>query len=169
MRSILLLAFPLLLSGCFFIPEPVPGSYHGPLAIVSDSSTSVSSTKIQFFELTRVDGRSVRSSSAATASKNYGQGLKMTPKLETREIPATICTLHIRGITHVAADILAFGGGLYGVEGDVTVKLSPKGYVVHGVLSKDYSAVWLEDELGRVVSKKIEKGADLYGGQRVKP
>ncbi len=85
----------------------------------------------------------------------------MTPQLETREIPATTCVLHLRGVTHVAADILAFGGGLYYVEGDVPVKLSPRAYAVHGVLSKDYSAVWLEDDLGRIVSKKIEKGSGL--------
>ena len=162
MRSIFILTFSLLLGGCVFAPAPVPSDYHGPLAIVSDTSSSVSSTRIQFFELTKVDGRTVRSSSASTASKNYGRGFSMTPQLETREIPATTCVMHIRGVTRVAADILAFGGGLYYVEGEVTVKLVPtKTYSVRGVLSKGYSAVWLEDAEGHVVSKKIEKGDGL--------
>lgn len=82
----------------------------------------------------------------------------MEPMLESREIPAKTCVLTIEGVTHVAADILAFGGGMYRVEGDVSVNLeSSKIYSVKGTLTKDYCAVWLEDSDGHIVSDKIEK------------
>ena len=156
---LLLLSCVLLLAGCATAPMPVPADYHGPLAHINDSSNSVSSTKIQFFQLAKVDGREVESSSVSTFKKNYGHGFAMDPQLESRDVPAKTCVLHLEGVTHVAADILAFGGGMYHVEGDVTVALEPdKTYTVKGTLSKEYSAVWLEDSAGHLVSTKIEKG-----------
>ncbi len=78
----------------------------------------------------------------------------MDPKL-TPEVPAGPCVLGIEGVTHVAADILAFGGGMFQVEGDVTATLEPdKEYFVKGVLGKEYRAVWLEDATGHIVSTK---------------
>ncbi len=83
----------------------------------------------------------------------------MEPFLESRQVPAQQCVLFLEGVTHVAADILAFGGGLYHVEGEVTVTLQAnKVYSVKGILSKKYSAVWLEDADGHLISAKIEKG-----------
>lgn len=158
-RFLAILTFSLMLVGCVSAPMPIPSDYHGPLAHVEDTSSPVSSTKIQFFELAKVDGRAVQTSSASTYRKNYGRGFYMEPKIESREVPAKTCVLTIEGVTHVAADILAFGGGMYHVEGDVTVTLeATKAYLVKGVLSKEYCAVWLEDSVGHVISSKIEKG-----------
>ena len=146
------------LAGCVSAPAPVPPGYTGPLATVSDTSTAVSDTKIQFFELEKVDGRTIASSSATTYQKNYGRGFAMDPVVESRKVPAQTCVMSIAGVTHVAADILAFGGGMYHVEGEVKVTLqSDKTYLVKGTLSKEYSAVWLEDSEGHLVSTKVEK------------
>lgn len=148
-----------LIAGCVSAPMPIPNGYSGPRAKVSDTSSAVSSTKVQFFQLSKVDGRTVQTSSASTYTANYGRGFAMDPRLEYREVPARQCILSIEGVTHVAADILAFGGGMYHVEGDVTVTLDPdKAYLVKGVLGKQYSAVWLEDASGQIVSSKVEKG-----------
>jgi hypothetical protein len=153
---LLLLSF---LAGCVSAPQPVPTGYAGPLTRITDTSSPVSNTKIHFFELQKVDGREVQSSSVSTLRKNYGQGFYMEPVLESRDVPAGACTLKLAGVTHVAADILAFGGKMYFVSGEVPVTLEAgKKYAVKGVLSKAYSAVWLEDEAGKVVSQKIEKG-----------
>jgi hypothetical protein len=155
----LVLALSLLLAGCVSAPMPVPAGYQGPLAKISDSSQPVSSTKIQFFQLAKVDGRPVDTSSASTYRANQGRGFYMEPQLEAREVPARTCVLSLQGVTHVAADILAFGGGMYHVEGDVTVTLDPaRTYVIKGTLAKDYSAVWLEDADGHIVSTLVEKG-----------
>jgi hypothetical protein len=151
---LLIMAF----AGCVTAPAPIPPGYTGARAKISDTSTSVSATKVQFFQLEKVDARTVLSSSMATYQKNYGHGFAMDPVLESREVPAQTCVLSIAGTTHVAADILAFGGGMYHVEGDVTASLQPdKTYFVKGTLAKEYSAVWLEDSEGHLVSSKIEK------------
>lgn len=147
-----------MLAGCVTAPAPTPPGYSGPLTRINDTANSVSATKIQFFQLAKVDGRNVKTSALATYQKNHGRGFAMEPVLETREVPAQQCVLLIEGVTHVAADILAFGGGMYHVEGEVTVTLEPgKSYSVKGVLAKEYSAVWLEDNNGHPVSTKIEK------------
>ena len=74
-----------------------------------------------------------------------------------RPVPSKESVLHIRGITHVAMPVLALGGEMYSVSGDITVSLEAgKEYFVKGKLSNEYSAVWLEDSEGNIVSGKIE-------------
>ena len=149
----------LCLSGCVTAPAPIPAGYTGPRATITDTSKPVSSVKICFFEITKVDGRKVDCSAEATFRANYGHGFSMDPIVLSREVPAQACVLAIEGVTYVAADILAFGGGMYHVNGEITATLeSGKVYFVKGELSKAYSAVWLEDAGGHVVSSKIEKG-----------
>lgn len=163
---ILPLLLVLALAGCASAPLPVPEGYNGPLAKVYDSSTSVSATKVQFFELAKIDGRRVETSADRTAAKNYGHGFVMQPIVASRHVPAKQCVMSLEGVTYVAADILAFGGGMYHVEGDVTMKLeTDKEYYVKGELSKDYSAVWLEDSAGHIVSIKIENGQKPVAAQ----
>src|SRR6185312_7584872 len=126
MRYLTILVCSLLLAGCVSAPMPVPADYHGPLALLKDTWLPVSSTKVQFFQAAKVDGRAIGTSGAATFRKNYGKGFYMEPQLESRDVPAKTCVISIEGVTHVAADILAFGGGMYHVEGDVTVTLEPE-------------------------------------------
>jgi len=156
-KLITIMAIILALVGCVS-NKPIPDGYVGNLATIQDSYKSVSDTKARFFQLAKVDNRDVLTSSSATYEKNYGQGFSMSIVKTQRVVPAIKSTLHIEGITHVAAPILAFGGGMYSVKGVVEVALkSGKTYVVRGVLSENYSAVWLEDSHGNIVSKKIEK------------
>lgn len=159
LRFLLPLLGALLLGGCISGPQPVPKGYVGPLATIADTSAPVSSTKIYYFELEEVDGREVLSSSMATMRTNQGRGFYMEPVLEARQVPAGPRKLKIGGYTVVAAPILAFGGKMYSVSGEVDVTLeADKTYRVKGVLSKEYCGVWLEDSAGTVVSPKIEKG-----------
>ncbi len=152
------------LSGCVSPSMPVPKGYAGPVATIRDTSTNVSGTKVRFFELAKVDGRAVTTSSGETARVNYGRGFAMSPEIMARFVPATKCVLRLQGVTHVAAPILAFGGGMYHVEGEVTVTLKPDAtYLVKGELAKEYSAVWLEDEQGNPVSPRIEQGRKPAG------
>jgi hypothetical protein len=158
-RLLLPLLLAIILGGCVSAPQPVPKGYTGPVARINDTWSPVSDTKVHFFELQKIDGREVQASSYSTMERNRGRGFFMEPILETREVPAGAVTLKIAGVTHVAADILAFGGKMYFVSGEVPVTLEAgKTYRVTGVLSKEYSAVWLEDDKGAVVSTKIEKG-----------
>lgn len=158
MKNFLLLILSLVITGCATTPMPIPEGYSGPLAKVIDSKRSVSSTKVHFFELTKIDGRTIKTSSWETFEHNYGRGFDMTVKVNGREVPAGKAVLTLSGVTHVAADILAFGGKMYSVSGDVTVNLEEgQEYTVRGKLSKEYKGVWLEDSDGNIVSDKIEK------------
>jgi hypothetical protein len=85
--------------------------------------------------------------------------MNLTPVVNAREVPAIQSQLHLVARTYYAAPILELTGESYRVEGDVTVSLKKdQEYFVNGVLSKNYSAVWLVDSQGRVVSDKIEDG-----------
>lgn len=157
MKKLFILGLTIMMVGCVSY-QPVPEGYQGPLSLIKDTSTSVSSTKEQFFELSKVDGRSVQTSSGVTYERNYGRGMAMTVATTERSVPSQECTLSIQGITHVAAPILALGGGMYSVKGDVNVTLEESvTYYIRGELSKEYSAVWVEDSEGNLVSNKIEK------------
>jgi hypothetical protein len=138
--------------------KPIPEGYKGDLAKVADTYQYVSSTKVYLFQLSEVDNRDVLTSSISTYERNYGQGFSMRIAMEEREVPAAESVLHIEGITYVAAPVLSLFGGMYSVSGEVTVNLEAgKEYFVKGELSELYSAVWLEDGDGNMVSEKIEK------------
>ena len=148
----------ILLASCAGYPKPIPDGYRGPLATIYDTKQDVSRTRVYFFELEKVEERLIKTSSWETFEYNYNKGFKMTAQLNNRKIPAGKTVLTLAGITHVAADILRLTGGMYSVRGDATVTLEEgKKYYVRGKLSRKYSAVWLEDEDGNIISEKIEK------------
>lgn len=150
------IAIAAFLVGCVSI-ENLPKGYNGPVSQITDTYESVSSTRAYFFELALVDGRNVYASSTFTASQNQGKGARMEIFSTGRPVPSKESVLHLRGVTHVAMPILALGGKMYSVSGDITVSLEAgKEYFVKGELSNQYSAVWLEDSEGNIVSEKIE-------------
>ncbi len=158
MRELLALSLVVFLSGCATIPKPLPDNYKGPVTEIYDSSDQVSGTKVYFFELSKVDGRTIKTSSWETYEYNYGKGFNMSVQTNRRYVPAKKSVLTIEGVTHYAADILALFGSGYSVSGEVEVELEEdKDYYVKGKLSEDYSAVWLEDDEGNIVSEKVEK------------
>lgn len=153
-----LLLSALLLSGCV-INQTIPKGYTGPLSTIEDSSSPVSGTRIHFFQLTKIDGRPIDSSTAATGRASSGRGAVIHLVENSRKVPATKSVLSLQGRTYVAMPILALGGGMYTVSGDIEALLEAnKTYRVKGTLSKGYSAVWLEDDQGNIVSSKTEKG-----------
>jgi hypothetical protein len=75
-----------------------------------------------------------------------------------RDVPAQPASIEIVGRTEYAAPILALTNPVYQVKGVVTfIPEASKRYVVKGVLSADYSAVWIEDMISQqVVGDKVE-------------
>ncbi len=155
-KNLYLLPSIFLFTGCVSF-QPIPENYTGDLSLIKDTYEDISSTKVYFFELDKIDGRSVSTSSYETRVLNDGRGLLMTPVVTERQVPSSVSTLTIQGLTHYAAPILALKGGNYSVGGNVEVELEANTtYLVKGELSKNYSAIWLEDSSGNVVSKIIE-------------
>ena len=156
-KNIVAALFAVFITGCVSY-NPIPDGYSGPLALLSDTANSISSSKAHYFQLVKVDGRSVETSTMYALEKNYGRGLSMTAFTTGRKIPVGKSVLSIEGVTYFAAPILALKGGNYSVRGEVEVEIkAEETYFVKGTLSKNHSAVWVENNQGNIVSKKVEK------------
>ncbi|MGC4060725.1 MAG: hypothetical protein QM749_07720 [Aquabacterium sp.] len=138
------------LAGCATY-KPIPENYAGPIATVIDSGKYEDSTKAQIFAITEIDGHSIRDSFSTSHQASYGQGATLRLELTERQVPARVMKVKIRGSHATGAPIQELAskaiGTFFEVEG--VVEFNPqadKRYIVVGVLSKQDSAVWIEDE-----------------------
>jgi hypothetical protein len=157
MRKIaLLLAAAVLPAAC--TTSPIPEGYKGPTAYVADSAVPRSNTSVDLFYVSKVNGRRIDDSLAATNAANYGRGFLLTPKVIGRNVPAEPSTFTIVGRTHHAAPILSLMSTEYEVSGDTRFTPLPgQSYVVKGQLGPDHSAVWVEDAAsGAIIGQKVE-------------
>jgi hypothetical protein len=147
----------IVLSGCA-MGKPVPDGYAGPTARINDTSHPRSSTSVDFFYVSEVNGREIPNSVTETRSANYGRGFNMTPQVTSRLVPAEPSTFKIYGRTEHAAPILALVNKVYEVSGTSTFTPLPDHlYRVVGELQPDHSAVWIEDvDTQQMVGQKIE-------------
>jgi hypothetical protein len=144
--------------GCTSYSLSLPQGYSGPKAVIKDTATVHSGSKVDYFGATKLDGKPIRSSRAESLSANYGRGFHMTPVVLDREIPAgKSVKVYLQGRTEYAAPILALTNTVYQVEGEISfVPTEGRIYEVKGVLSAEVSTVWLEDSTTKeVVDKKL--------------
>jgi hypothetical protein len=151
------LAIPLLLAACAATQPPIPESYSGPIAKVTDSMSNVTSKQGDFCVLHSVDGRKISNSINETLERGRGKGLTLYAWVTDRRIPAVPIKAGLKCQTVHAAPILALTATVYSVEGTVDFKPSPDGrYVVKGVLAQGGSSVWIEDAAtGEMVTTKV--------------
>jgi len=156
----------LLLTACV-TTKTIPDGYTGPIATIRDSvKTDYEKhsyflyknllTRADFFYVSKIDGKRIRTSVGQTAGTSSGLAFK--PAVIDRQVPARKVTVTIEGKTHFAAPIQELTGGkTYPVSGEVTFTPRPNGvYVVRGKLRKGGSSVWIENaKTGRAVSKRI--------------
>ncbi len=149
-------ALALGLAGCAH--NPVPDSYVGPTAEISDSSAPCGSTCVNLFFVSAVNGSRIEDSLDATVGANEGRGFSLRPSIIARRVPAQQATFTIEAHTHNAAPILDLFNRGYELSGQTTfTPLPDKQYIVEGVLGDNYSAVWIADkETGQPVSQKVE-------------
>lgn len=160
-------AIALAISGCAPFGPSIPDDYSGPVALIKDSYRPYDQRKVEFFCLSKIDDKRIEDSSTRTQMANYGRGLKMTPVVVERNVPAQKATFTLVARTQYAAPILALTNEVYQVTGKIT--FTPEAnriYVVRGELDDNYSAVWLEDEAtGNLIVEKIEvHGSTEAGG-----
>lgn len=118
------------------------------------------------FTLTAVNGKDIDDSIMATRQASYGQGPVLSPVAVSRDVPAQPGIFKIKGETAWAAPIQAFFNKVYRVSGSINfTPTAGETYLVKGVLSDEYSAVWLEDVASHeVIDHKIEvKGSATVG------
>jgi hypothetical protein len=138
--------------------SPIPKDYSGPVARIFDSFTGQQDGGVAFFYLDKINGLT------QTIIANAGRGAEMTPVVWGRRVLAEPATFRIAGRTHYAAPILDLTHKGYLVAGEVT--FTPQAnhtYSVRGVLAPGGSSVWIEDETGAIMDKKIEKNDAAVG------
>src|SRR5690554_4225830 len=148
-----------LIAGCASYASSLPDGYAGDVATINDSFQRQSRGKANFYYLKLIDGKPVHNSLDASASASYGKGLQLVTMGASRPVPVKPLTIHIVGQVYHSAPVGAtFNAGKnYIVEGEVN--FTPKkdqNYLITGSLGETYSAVWIEDINGNVVSKVIE-------------
>lgn len=141
------------------LSKPFPADYDFSTAVIKDSVQTYSSSKADFFVVSRIQQATTNNSLQKTLQLNQGRGLTMTPYLVDQEVPTQKVSVQLLGRTHYAAPILALTNTVYEIKGDVEfTPQANKVYVVKGVLGEDYSAIWLEEQgTGNIVGNKIEK------------
>lgn len=161
MRKYLTCIVALFLAGC--AAKLVPDDYVGPVAIVADSSANFvdggffKADKADFFYMNNADGKWVQSNFSITQGTFSGSGLNFKPVAHDRKVPAKPMQVKIIGNTYWAAPIGALLGKSYQVDGTVSFDPKPgQRYFVRGRLGEGYSAVWIENGSGTVVTKKVE-------------
>jgi len=147
-----------LLAGCVSYSPSIPEGYTGPRATIKDSATVHSASKVDYFVVAKIDGKIVKNSRVESIAANQGRGFYMSPVVLTRDVPARPITVDLVARTEYAAPILALTSVVYQVAGQITfTPEESKFYVVRGVLSAEYAAVWIEDQqTQKIVDKKIE-------------
>lgn len=155
--------FSVVLAGCK--TTTMPEGYTGQIGYISDSSVAYNTQKADFFVLDEIDGHSVRNSIAVTRLENQGRGMHMKPVTIGHEVPIGEHRIRLLGMTHYAAPILAFSNPEYEVAGEISLFIEEDGeYVVKGVLTPDYSAIWIEDmRTGKAVSPKVKATNEKLG------
>lgn len=156
--STLLILIASLLVGCMTTSSSIPEDYTGPRAMIIDSFETHSPSKADFFGLVAIDGKGIDNCRRRTGIENYGNGLSMSPITVRRDVPAAKAQFKLEGRTDYAAPIQALSNPVYEVVG--VIEFAPRegfDYVVKGTLSKEYSAIWIEELVsGNIVGEKIE-------------
>lgn len=146
--------------------QPYPHDYDFSMAIIRDSAEMMGNDRGNFFYVSHIDGKKVEDSRSVTHRRNVGRGFSMSPHVIDREVPIRTAKYTIVGRTEYAAPILALTNTVYEVKGEIEVPLvKDQVYEVQGVLSEEYSAVWLENiSTHEIVGRKIEiKGPAKLG------
>jgi hypothetical protein len=88
----------------------------------------------------------------------------MDPVPFARDVPVQATIFTITGRTQYAAPILQLTKRVYQVSGNVNFTPAPGHlYTVKGALSASGSSVWIEDDAGHVVDRKIEREKSALG------
>ena len=147
----------LLTTGCATYEPASPADYIGPKATVGDQAVPISSSLVHMFEMTRIDGRKLRGSGAATAGANQGRGFAIAPVTQSNDVPTRASKVTLAAGTQYAAPILALTNPTCRVEGEV--EFAPEAgrtYRVTGRIAPEQCEVWIEDLAARQpVTKKV--------------
>jgi hypothetical protein len=142
----------------------VPEGYTGDVVNINDTYERQSSGSAIFFYTDRINNIEVHNALRFSAGLSTGQGNRLNLTGISRKMPLTTQRIHLVGqYFHIVPIVAMFGSeDKYTIKGMVT--LEPKAnthYVIKGSVSEAYSAVWIEDHQGKIVTNVVERmGAD---------
>jgi hypothetical protein len=148
----------LLLGGCSTLHNPVPKGYSGPLATIDDSFKIHSSKTADMFYIQKVNNKDVVNTHRKSFGASSGQGGALVTQGHSHQLPALKTKLILSGETMHGAPIgyLFNAGSNYLVRGEVDfIPEANKHYLISGELSKERSAVWIENLKGDIVSQVV--------------
>lgn len=141
-----LLAFALL--GCAARESPIAADYKGPTATIQDTANADGSTKAEFFFVSEVDGKPIRTNLDVAREFGRYKGFLISAPILHRDVPVRPLKLRLEARVAYGAPIqeIAMVARMY-VATDV-IEIEPEAghyYYVTGRLAESGSAVWLED------------------------
>jgi hypothetical protein len=155
--------FLIITTGCVSTKDSViPKGYSGGEASIIDTYKRSSRSTADFYYSTIINDQKVAYALNKSVARSSGQGQNLTLVGQHKKIPVTSpVNVHIVGNAFNVVPISALFNSdkAYYIEGNVS--FMPKenlSYLVNGTLSFEYSAVWIEDEFGNIVSEVISKG-----------
>ncbi|GEM_PF-1132668 len=157
MTRILSIGLAVLVSGCASYVDPVPDDYTGETALINDTFEQPFAGRGYFFYLEEVDGQPVENAKYKTERHTFGQGRSLLGTGYIREVPAQPLTLKLTA-RRLESRPIAYGMTNYErSEGEVELTPQPgQFYLVRGIVTQEFAAVWVEDIQGNRVTRVIE-------------
>ncbi len=134
--------------------------YIGERASIDDTLQTKSTGSAYFYFIKSIDGHAIPNAVTTSMAASYGHGFYLSALGYSREVPIkSLKIVLVAKVVHSAPIALWVDpDGNNRAEGVVEfLPVSNMKYLVKGSLSKNYSAVWIEDSSGNIVSKRIEK------------
>ena len=157
MLKISIFIITILLTSCLATPLDT-NPFDGNFAAIDDSYTNSGhfGGGTHYFIIEEIDG--IRESNAfnraqSIPSNNYNQfGFSRNIEAKTLKL-----TLSAKILYRTAFNILASEEAYHGVSGEILFEPKVgKHYLVKGIIIQNYAAVWIEDDLGNLVSELVE-------------
>ncbi|TVT68372.1 MAG: hypothetical protein FHP92_20160 [Denitromonas halophila] len=165
MKNIISVVVIILLAGCASFSPSLPENYSGDTATIDDSFQRLSRSKAKFYYIQQLNDKNIRNALTATYGATEGRGAQLIAMGASRLVPAEPLSLYVVGRVYHSAPIgyLFNSESNYIVEGRVIfTPIAGERYLVSGELGEYYSAVWIEDINGNVVSTMVEVKAPGY-------
>jgi hypothetical protein len=165
MKKLLLLLFIVtVLSGCkTTVTSAVPQDYVGNVVNINDTYERQSSGSAIFYYTDNINNIEVNNALSNSSGGSYGQGNKLSLRGIARKMPLSPQRIKLVGRYFHIMPLVSIVGfkSEQTVEGWVTLELkADTDYVIKGNLSEAYSAIWIEDHHGQIVSEVIDRIGD---------
>lgn len=158
-----LLIVNLTLAGCYSLNNyeiPIIDQYNK--ATLYDSYQVYSSSRVEFFFVSRIDGKNAYNAYIKSSNASQGMGALMLNYGIHRDIPSRAVRLELTASTGSAAPVVSlFHSSTKQLKGEITFyPEQDQIYQVNGFTSDAYSALWIEDINGKIVSDIVERSGN---------